>query len=246
MTATNAPLNPQPEYIRLAPKLRDISHAQNRHEIDSAISDAVRAVGGLFYSFSTDVPRQEGMLFQPALYSLPEPVVSEMLAKGLYQSNPILSSLRTTGRPEQVALDPHHSNPIVADVSRLVAPFGVAFATLVPVLSVTNDLAVLGAYSSTPLSDDGAIAMLQLIGTAASIRLLELHDKAGSVTLSASQSNILRWAAAGKSNGDIAAILGLTPRNCAYHLGEIYRKLGVGSRAQAIVLFRQGIVRLSE
>ena len=52
--------------------------------------------------------------------------------------------------------------------------------------------------------------------------------------LTGRQREVLDWAAAGKSNGDIATILGQSRRAIDYHMSEILRKLRVTSRAQAI------------
>lgn len=57
------------------------------------------------------------------------------------------------------------------------------------------------------------------------------------VTLTDRQTVIMKWVSQGKSNGDIAEIMGLSKRAVAYHISEILKKLGVASRAQAAVLF---------
>jgi DNA-binding CsgD family transcriptional regulator len=44
----------------------------------------------------------------------------------------------------------------------------------------------------------------------------------------------------GKSNKQIAFILHLTPRTIEYHLTNIYNKLGVGSRSEAVLKLTQG------
>lgn len=51
--------------------------------------------------------------------------------------------------------------------------------------------------------------------------------------LSDPQMEILKWIAEGKSNHDIATITNTTERAVRYHVGEILRKLGVATRAQA-------------
>ncbi|WP_084587579.1 helix-turn-helix domain-containing protein [Devosia riboflavina] len=71
-----------------------------------------------------------------------------------------------------------------------------------------------------------------VIDTATSLRLLELHYLPEPPTHTNKQASVLRWAAAGKSNGDIAEITGLTRRNCECYRGEIFRKLGVATRGQ--------------
>ena len=53
------------------------------------------------------------------------------------------------------------------------------------------------------------------------------------------QFEILTWAARGKSNRDIATILGLTERNVVYHLGRAMTAIGVQSRSQAAAWLAQ-------
>ena len=50
------------------------------------------------------------------------------------------------------------------------------------------------------------------------------------------EAEVLMWLARGKSNRDIAEILGLSPRTVNKHLEQIYAKLGVESRSAAVAL----------
>jgi transcriptional regulator EpsA len=52
--------------------------------------------------------------------------------------------------------------------------------------------------------------------------------------LSPRQRDILHWLHEGKTNWEIAQILGLTALNVKYHVDQIYAKLEVRSRAQAV------------
>ena len=52
-------------------------------------------------------------------------------------------------------------------------------------------------------------------------------------TLTDREREVLGWVAAGKSNAQIAAIVGASPRTVAKHLERIYGKLGVESRTAA-------------
>ncbi|MEL5878822.1 LuxR family transcriptional regulator [Cereibacter sphaeroides] len=55
--------------------------------------------------------------------------------------------------------------------------------------------------------------------------------------LSPRQIEILDWIAHGKSNSEIALILGLSRRNVTYHVSEILKKLDVTSRTQAVGIY---------
>jgi DNA-binding CsgD family transcriptional regulator len=45
---------------------------------------------------------------------------------------------------------------------------------------------------------------------------------------------VLEWVAAGKTNRDIGAILGASPRTIEKHLERVYEKLGVETRTAAV------------
>jgi DNA-binding CsgD family transcriptional regulator len=54
-------------------------------------------------------------------------------------------------------------------------------------------------------------------------------------TLTRREDEVLRWVAAGKSNAQIADILGLRPRTVHKHLEHVYCKLGVENRTSAVM-----------
>jgi DNA-binding CsgD family transcriptional regulator len=56
---------------------------------------------------------------------------------------------------------------------------------------------------------------------------------AAGAPLTAREREVLEWVAAGKTNRDIAAILGAKPRTIEKHLERIYEKLGVETRTAA-------------
>jgi DNA-binding CsgD family transcriptional regulator len=55
------------------------------------------------------------------------------------------------------------------------------------------------------------------------------------VPLTAREREVLEWVAAGKTNRDIASILGASPRTIEKHLERIYEKLGVENRTAAVM-----------
>ncbi|MFJ9451142.1 response regulator [Herbaspirillum sp. NPDC101397] len=58
----------------------------------------------------------------------------------------------------------------------------------------------------------------------------------GSVHLTPRESDVLAWLGKGKTNRDIAEILGMSPRTVNKHLEHIFVKLGVETRSAAAVL----------
>lgn len=64
-------------------------------------------------------------------------------------------------------------------------------------------------------------------------------DRASTAGLSSRELEVLRELAGGARNSDIAAALGISERTVKAHLGNIYQKLGVTSRAGAIAVAAQ-------
>jgi DNA-binding CsgD family transcriptional regulator len=61
-------------------------------------------------------------------------------------------------------------------------------------------------------------------------------DDAATGQLTAQEQRVAATVARGASNRDIAAELFLAPKTVEFHLRQIYRKIGVGSRAQLIAM----------
>jgi DNA-binding CsgD family transcriptional regulator len=77
------------------------------------------------------------------------------------------------------------------------------------------------------------------LGEAVRPHLANLYRLGGNVpklagtALTAREREILEWVAAGKTNRDVAAIVGARPRTVEKHLERIYEKLGVETRTAA-------------
>jgi DNA-binding NarL/FixJ family response regulator len=58
------------------------------------------------------------------------------------------------------------------------------------------------------------------------------HDVGSAEKLTPQEFQIVTLVASGLSNRDVAAHLFLSPRTVEYHLGKVYSRLGVASRAE--------------
>lgn len=57
--------------------------------------------------------------------------------------------------------------------------------------------------------------------------------------LSDREYTVMEWVAAGKTNGEIAAILGISASTVKNHMGRIFTKLGACNRVEAIVFMQR-------
>jgi DNA-binding CsgD family transcriptional regulator len=90
------------------------------------------------------------------------------------------------------------------------------------------------AHSHTPKELEAAIQRLFLVGhqvhTCLEPRLSRRYDK----LLSDRETECLEWIALGKSNPEIAALLGLSPETVKEHVQSLFQKLKVNGRAHAV------------
>ena len=92
---------------------------------------------------------------------------------------------------------------------------------------------LLGAddYVVKPYAPDELLARVRLLGSRAAAEPLELK-----ATRTPREAEVLGLLAEGLRQVEIAARLGIRPRTVGTHIEHILRKLGVHSRAQAVVL----------
>ncbi len=95
---------------------------------------------------------------------------------------------------------------------------------------------------SAPFGDNEALRLNYMSKAGSDEFLLRLAKDSGSAVpaefskelgLTTREGEVLSWLSKGKSNRDIAQILGLSPRTVDKHLEQIYAKLGVENRTAA-------------
>ncbi|WP_413206771.1 response regulator [Rhodospirillum sp. A1_3_36] len=83
----------------------------------------------------------------------------------------------------------------------------------------------------TELSANEVLLRLDTVESANEARRFQDH-----LHLTAREAEVVLWATRGKTNRDIADILGLSPRTIDKHLEQAYAKMGVENRAAAIAM----------
>lgn len=110
-------------------------------------------------------------------------------------------------------------------------------AALQPLLRQPNTVLRLSAPGNVALSVRHMGA--STLGEAMLLLALERRgtpDRLAQAALTPRETEVLSWLAKGKTNRDIADILGMSPRTVNKHLEHIFEKLGVETRAAAAAL----------
>ncbi|WP_420996164.1 response regulator [Cupriavidus sp. 30B13] len=92
----------------------------------------------------------------------------------------------------------------------------------------------------------GALQLRRLTGVTAGVTVVELSPHATSEACTATEltpreAEVMVWVARGKTNRDVAEILGMSPRTVNKHLEHIYEKLGVETRTAAVAAAQRGL-----
>jgi len=189
--------------------------------------------------------RSKDQLLEPQISTLRESFNTEYERNGFLDCDPVIAKLLTAKRPFLWSNMRAPANERDKTLLEFLRSFGVIRGVVVPLPHRP------GRISAANISTDGdtkfdaeTVHCLSIIATAAMIKAEALglcaDDHAarlGEADLSPRQIEVLHWAAQGKSNTDIATIIGQSRRAVDYHMSEILRKLRVTSRNQAIAAF---------
>ena len=124
-----------------------------------------------------------------------------------------------------------------------LSPFPKLDPRTVPVVAVDAQLPAVPASALTPAALRERFA--RALDWTPEIRR-ELSAMAGEAApaavllpnpLTQREMDVLQWVACGKTNRDVAEILGMSPRTVNKHLEHIYEKLGVETRTAAVAQF---------
>ncbi len=119
----------------------------------------------------------------------------------------------------------------------LLAPLGASNTLLVPVARLLEFKGVILLASKTPGISPIARSALHVLAHCAFDRVhaLEHEPKRREFgILSPREAECLHWAAAGKTDNEIGAILSISPRTARFHIENAKKKLGVSTRIQAV------------
>ena len=123
--------------------------------------------------------------------------------------------------------------------------YGVGTGIGIPIFSPYHSDGMVSLVSSSIKNDDELLKIVE--GSTAEIHLLSVYfqqmahyfivrDKITihSVPLKQREKDCLKWAASGKTNSEIAQILGISIKTVEAHFSNCYRKLNAISREQAV------------
>lgn len=224
--------------------LRSIMSAASRDAIREALQDFVVGCGYESFGLARDVnlPDWAG---EPDLSTWPRALIEGYIRFEIVRFDTTLVALRQGESQAHWTRGQVFTDMRADPVTRILHDCGLEGGFVVPLRAGASSC---GAFSLSSCKLEKAppelVEATRLLGDVALVRLTCLSagrlPASRASQLSERQLEILAWVARGKSNRDIAAIMGLTERSVTYHMSEVFKTLGVSSRVQAAAWFTGG------
>ncbi|WEK50048.1 MAG: LuxR C-terminal-related transcriptional regulator [Candidatus Kaistia colombiensis] len=223
----------------------EICNAGDKQELQTAICDAGRSLGfdRLILACEKNVKRE--FMADPTLTNQSYDDLVAYERDGWSERDPLLDYAATGTDPLYWRTETWKKPPRL-DYHEYIQHLGITGGLTVPLRGSANKIGALTLLSfSDRVHGPDAVHAVSIIGMvarsrAAAVGLATGQPAGGSAkfrSLSSLQREILKWVANGKSNAEIALIVGQSKRSVDYHVIEILKKLEVGSRAQAAVIY---------
>lgn len=126
------------------------------------------------------------------------------------------------------------------------AEFRLGNGFAVPLITLDGAVAAVslgGERVDVPPAARGMISMIATFGIARAIDIRDRHRRRLCLKLTPREIECLKWAANGKTEWEISAILRVSEHTADKHLANAHRKLGAANRAQAVAhAIRLGLI----
>jgi DNA-binding CsgD family transcriptional regulator len=184
-------------------------------------------------------------------FGFPEPATSEWFASDASQIDPIPDYVENAG--EVMKTNQIFTRVKIPEEQRKFMRFlfesGLRDAIVVPLYGPNQRNSVAGCMFSDPLGDDSHNLIRSIVAVLrnahSKICLLIARDHSKKIKLSKRESEVLEWMARGKSNPDVATILGISAETVDTYVRRLYLKLGVHDRVSAVFAgMSHGLIRL--
>ncbi len=216
----------------------DIGKASNKDEIFGLLRQYFRDLG--FHAMGYMVPSaNEPGRVKIEAEGFPVDFAKLYLERKLDAVDPFPRHVARSGRPlrlsrisEETTLTPEQREFVETSRS-----FGVTDGFLIPTFGMRQHLGLFGLGQVVDLEvlDKVSVSLLQAVAQAAhtQLDLLAFQTQSPRPLLSQREVSILHWIAAGKTNGEIANILGIKPPTVATYIKRVFYKLDVSDRSAA-------------
>ncbi|WP_174804301.1 helix-turn-helix transcriptional regulator [Martelella limonii] len=228
----------------LAEQTAKIAFATDALELKSAFTESLNSLGFVSYNFSTHRASLDELMSRPTISTWTTSQLDTYVNDRWVGRDPLMKHIKGNTTP-LLWRQEHFNRPGSEDYYDYVRFQGIKGGLTLPLPANSGKFSAITLLSieDTP-PPQAVIPAVTILASVAAARLAAFregefceYDIRRFDRLSGAQVEVLHWIAKGKTNGEIAKIIGRTERAIAYHVSEILGKINVASRTQAAAFY---------
>jgi DNA-binding CsgD family transcriptional regulator len=222
--------------------IAEISSATDADDLKVRMCRAAREVGFDNALFGLQVQRPYADPLQHVASGFPAAYQKLYAQRGFIMRDPTVAFCQTHSGPLVWSEQMYEGDSVeILEESRT---HGLGYGFSVPVHESAGVDSMLSMGRDKPFDNElelkhcvqAGLVIANVVHVAAKGKILPMLQQAVRPRLTPREAECLKWVADGKSNGVIADLLNLSEAAVDFHLKNLYRKLGVSTRLQAVVL----------
>lgn len=238
--------------IRALEAIEKIQRLDDADAISSFLITHLKDLGFDYVTLWTLPPPGQSPLDGVLLNTRPENYVHHYLENSYVTEDPAVTQISQFNRPFSLTelLDADNLSKKERRIVHEGSEFGINEALIIPIINNNGDVAVLSPCGKYPDLSKRARSVTEMVGIYAhqKLRRMALAKKKEppiESRLSQRERDVMQWVAHGKTNDEIAALLGVTHSTVRSHIQRIMNKLGAANRTGAAMMaLVRGEIRL--
>lgn len=231
---TEAPLERAMEFIDR------VENASSLEELTSWFAEAVEVFGVTHWAVAQVADSRVAGSLRVLTAQQPSEWVTNYVRRHYHKVDPVVPELFRRSSPFMWGqLRRSDEAPTVVRLFGEIKEFGIADGLIVPWHGAHGEVGCVTLQGERLDTGPREMATLRLLGLYYAEVVKDLTDAAReeqSITLTKRQLDCLSWAAEGKTDWEISAILGISEKTVARHFEDIRQRLNVATRTQALVI----------
>lgn len=241
--------------------IEEIQNSVSSAEAFKVFSEAAEQYGydKVCFTLMTDHPALGLQAFHGFATSYPDDWMTHYAERNYYPSDPVVYRCFQSPSPFfwEDAVAAQSRDPNTDDEARNTAKnlmneagdAGLADGIGVPFVSMSGELSAVGLSRDRAIAERNykELAEISFLGNAFHDKFLSFYANPTMPRMTDRERDVLSWSAEGKTDAEIAIILGVSPATIRFHWNNVFKKMQVSSKVLATCMaIRLGIISVQK
>ncbi|WP_346911233.1 autoinducer binding domain-containing protein [uncultured Roseibium sp.] len=247
--------------VDIGKAIEEIQRSRSSAEAFKVFTRAVEQYGydKVCFTLMTDHPALGLQAFHGFATSYPDDWMSHYMERDYYASDPVVYRCFQNPSPffwedavTEQSRDPASDDKALITSRRLMneaSDAGLADGIGVPFVSMSGELSAVGLSRDRPIAERNyrELAEVALLGHAFHDKFLSFYASPTMPRMTDRERDVLAWSAEGKTDAEIAIILGVSAATIRFHWNNVFKKMQVSNKVLATCMaIRLGIISVQK